>query len=240
MPSYAQAGEILPGLRLNSDCRETARCFAAGTMPCSLPSRRFNQSGRHQLYLRDLRDYQRLRGPSRQFAEFQRSMPRRSQSLGHLLCAQHGRKSLGVVPFRFLPRDDRRPVLQRICPVGAFGLSPQRLRRPQRDRPAVYEPYLAGSRYALEQLKASFSGVTLETTREHLLLSLIRGNAVYQGTHLKEVSGMMTLGRRMMTTGNAAKIRASWTSRSAGRGTLSTSFKTSLPCWARQCSGRFI
>ena len=78
--------------------------------------------------------------------------------------------------------------------------------RIEADLPA-YEPYLAGSRYALEQLKAGFSRVTLETTREHLLLSLIRGNAVYQGTHLKEVSGMMKVGRKMMTTGNAAKIR---------------------------------
>jgi sugar (pentulose or hexulose) kinase len=71
----------------------------------------------------------------------------------------------------------------------------------------VYVPFLGGSRYALEQLKASFSGVTLETTREHLLLSLMRGNAVYQGTHLQEVGGMMRLGRKVMTTGTAAKIK---------------------------------
>jgi hypothetical protein len=40
-----------------------------------------------------------------------------------------------------------------------------------------YVPFLQGCRYSLEQLKASFSGLTLETTREHILLGLIRGNA---------------------------------------------------------------
>jgi sugar (pentulose or hexulose) kinase len=78
--------------------------------------------------------------------------------------------------------------------------------REEADLP-VYVPFLGGSRYALEQMKASFSDVTLETTREHLLLSLIRGNAVYQGTHLKEVAGMMKLGHKVMTTGSGAKIR---------------------------------
>ena len=70
-----------------------------------------------------------------------------------------------------------------------------------------YVPFLGGCRYTLEQMKASFSGVTLETTRDDLLLSLIRGNALYQGTHLKEVGGMMALGRKVITTGGAAKIR---------------------------------
>jgi sugar (pentulose or hexulose) kinase len=59
----------------------------------------------------------------------------------------------------------------------------------------------------MEQLKASFSGMTLETNREALLLSLIRGNAVYHGEHLREVGGMVKLGRRVITTGGGAKIR---------------------------------
>jgi sugar (pentulose or hexulose) kinase len=71
----------------------------------------------------------------------------------------------------------------------------------------VYVPFLGGCRYSLEQMTASFCGVTLETTRDHMLLSLLRGNAAYQGTHLTEVAGMMKLGRKVMTTGGGAKIR---------------------------------
>jgi sugar (pentulose or hexulose) kinase len=69
-----------------------------------------------------------------------------------------------------------------------------------------YVPFLGGSRYSMEQLKASFNGVTLETTREDLLLSLIRGNALYHGNHLKEVSKLVKLGRKVITTGGGAKI----------------------------------
>ncbi len=70
-----------------------------------------------------------------------------------------------------------------------------------------YVPYLGGSRYSLEQKKASFGGVTLETTREDMLLGLIRGNAVYHGDHLREVGRMVKLGRKVITTGGGAKIR---------------------------------
>ncbi len=69
-----------------------------------------------------------------------------------------------------------------------------------------YVPYLGGSRYIMERVKASFSGVTLETTREDMLLSLIRGNALYHGRHLEEVGKMVKLGRKVMTTGGGARI----------------------------------
>jgi len=69
-----------------------------------------------------------------------------------------------------------------------------------------YVPYLGGSRYTLERVKASFSGVTLETTRDDMLLSLIRGNALYHGRHLEEVGKMVRLGRKVMTTGGGARI----------------------------------
>jgi sugar (pentulose or hexulose) kinase len=59
----------------------------------------------------------------------------------------------------------------------------------------------------MEQLKASFTGVTLETTRQDLLLSIIRGNALYHREHLKEVAGKVKLGRKVTTTGGGAKIR---------------------------------
>ena len=68
-------------------------------------------------------------------------------------------------------------------------------------------PFLQGSRYSLEQLKASLSGLTLETTREDILLGLIKGNSLYQGQHIKEVAGLVKLGRKVMTTGGGSKIR---------------------------------
>ena len=71
----------------------------------------------------------------------------------------------------------------------------------------VYAPYLGGCRYTLERLTAGFQGVTLETTREDMLLALIRGNALYHGEHLREVGSMVELGRRVVTTGGGAKIR---------------------------------
>ncbi len=81
-------------------------------------------------------------------------------------------------------------------------------RRDEREKELpVYIPYLGGSRYTLEQAKASFSGVSLETTREDMLLSLIRGNAAYHGEHLREVGRMVKLGRKVITTGGGAKIR---------------------------------
>jgi hypothetical protein len=40
-----------------------------------------------------------------------------------------------------------------------------------------------------------------------MLLGLIKGNAVYHGEHLKEVSGLVRLGRKVVTTGGGAKIR---------------------------------
>ena len=70
-----------------------------------------------------------------------------------------------------------------------------------------YVPYLQGSRYSLEQLTASFSGLSLEMTREKLLMGMIKGMAVYHGNHLKEVASLVPLGRKVMTTGGGAKIR---------------------------------
>jgi sugar (pentulose or hexulose) kinase len=70
-----------------------------------------------------------------------------------------------------------------------------------------YGPFLGGSRYTLERLKASFSGVCLETTREDLLLSLIRGNALYVGGHLKEVASLVNVGRKVAVSGGGATIR---------------------------------
>ena len=70
-----------------------------------------------------------------------------------------------------------------------------------------YAPFLGGSRYSTERLTAAFTGVSLETTREDLLLALIRGNAAYHGEHLREVAGLVKLGGRVTTTGGGANIR---------------------------------
>jgi hypothetical protein len=66
-------------------------------------------------------------------------------------------------------------------------------------------PFLQGSRYSLEQPKASLSGLTLETTPEHILLGLIKANSIYQGEHIKEVASLVKLGRKVMTTGVGLK-----------------------------------
>ena len=80
-------------------------------------------------------------------------------------------------------------------------------REQMESRLPVYVPFLSGCRYTLERLTAAFQGVTLETTREDMLLAVIRGNAMYHGEHLREVATMVKLGRRVVTTGGAARIR---------------------------------
>ena len=70
-----------------------------------------------------------------------------------------------------------------------------------------YVPYLSGSRYSLEPLAASFSGVSLQTSREDLLLSMIRGNLGYLGRHLEQVSGLVPVNHAVGISGGAARIR---------------------------------
>jgi sugar (pentulose or hexulose) kinase len=70
-----------------------------------------------------------------------------------------------------------------------------------------YEPYLQGSRYSLEQLTAGFDGITTETTRDDLLLAVLKGNASYQADHLVEVGRRIPLGDTVMISGGGANIR---------------------------------
>jgi sugar (pentulose or hexulose) kinase len=73
------------------------------------------------------------------------------------------------------------------------------------DPPSVqYAPYLMGSRYSLEPLKASFTGLTRETNRQELLVSLVRGLCEYQRAHLKEISLEVPLEDTIFVTGGAA------------------------------------
>jgi xylulokinase len=70
-----------------------------------------------------------------------------------------------------------------------------------------YAPFLAGSRYSVERVMGSFGALTLETTRDDLLLSLIRGNLEYLGGHLREVAGLVQLSRKVGISGGGAGIR---------------------------------
>jgi sugar (pentulose or hexulose) kinase len=69
-----------------------------------------------------------------------------------------------------------------------------------------YVPYLGGSRYSLEPLAAAFGSVTLQTTREDLLLAVVRGNLRYLGEHLEEVARLVPVNRRLGISGGAARI----------------------------------
>jgi xylulokinase len=72
-----------------------------------------------------------------------------------------------------------------------------------RDSGVTYVPYLMGSRYSLEPLRAEFTGMTQETTREELLVALIRGLCEYQREHLKEIALEIPLKDEIRVTGGA-------------------------------------
>ncbi len=80
-----------------------------------------------------------------------------------------------------------------------------------RESGVTYIPYLMGSRYSLEPLKAEFRGLTQETAREELLAALVRGLCEYQRENLREVSLEMSLADEILVSGgavNEALIRA--------------------------------
>jgi xylulokinase len=70
-----------------------------------------------------------------------------------------------------------------------------------------YIPYLQGSRYSLDPLRASFSDVTTETTREMMLMALLKGNLNYLSGHLREVGRFARLKDRVVTTGGGARVK---------------------------------
>lgn len=70
----------------------------------------------------------------------------------------------------------------------------------------MYDPHLGGSRYSVERLKGGFSAVTLQTSREDLLVSLVRGNMTYLGRHLAGLAGNLKLGTRISLSGGGARI----------------------------------
>jgi len=72
-----------------------------------------------------------------------------------------------------------------------------------KDSGVAYVPYLMGSRYSLEPLKAEFSGLTPETTREELLAAMVRCLCAYQRENLKEISIEMPLKKEILVSGGA-------------------------------------
>ncbi len=66
-----------------------------------------------------------------------------------------------------------------------------------------YTPYLMGSRYSLEPLKAEFTGMNQESDREELLAAMVRGLCEYQREHLKEISLEIPISREIFVTGGA-------------------------------------
>jgi len=67
----------------------------------------------------------------------------------------------------------------------------------------TYIPYLMGSRYSLEPLKAQLSGLTQQTTREEILAAIVRGLCEYQKAHLEEIGKKIPLKNVIHVTGGA-------------------------------------
>jgi len=80
-----------------------------------------------------------------------------------------------------------------------------------RESGVTYMPYLMGSRYSLEPLKAQLSGLTQQTTREEILAAIVRGLCEYQKAHLDDIEKNVSLQNVIHVTGgatNPALIRA--------------------------------
>lgn len=69
-----------------------------------------------------------------------------------------------------------------------------------------YEPFLQGSRYSREALKAGFSGLDVNTSREDFLMAVLKGNNLYLASHLSEVSKVVELSNTLKLTGGASGI----------------------------------
>ena len=73
----------------------------------------------------------------------------------------------------------------------------------ERESSVTYTPFLMGSRYCLQPLKAEFLGMTPSTTREELMAAMVRGLAEYQREHLTEIAQFQPLSSVVHLTGGA-------------------------------------
>ncbi len=71
----------------------------------------------------------------------------------------------------------------------------------ERDSGVSYTPYLMGSRYSLQPLKAEFLGLTQETSREEMLAALVRGLCEYQRQNLEEIGAELSLDHQIVVSG---------------------------------------
>ena len=81
----------------------------------------------------------------------------------------------------------------------------------ERDSEVSYVPYLMGSRYSLEPLKAQLLGLTQQTNREEILAAIVKGLCEYQKKHLDEIGKNVQLKDTIHVTGgavNSALIQA--------------------------------
>jgi sugar (pentulose or hexulose) kinase len=67
-----------------------------------------------------------------------------------------------------------------------------------------YVPFLMGSRYSQDALKAALTGLTRETSREEILNAMVRGLCEYQRGHLKDIALEVPLDKLIHVTGGAA------------------------------------
>ncbi len=84
-----------------------------------------------------------------------------------------------------------------------------------RESDVTYVPYLMGSRYSQEPLKAQLLGLTQQTEREEILAAIVRGLCEYQKTHLTEIAKEVCLQNVIHATGRALndtllKARKKW------------------------------
>jgi xylulokinase len=81
----------------------------------------------------------------------------------------------------------------------------------EKETGVTYVPYLMGSRYSQEPLKAEFLGMTRETSKSELLAAMVKGLCEYQRDHLKDISLQIPLANEIHVTGgavNPALVRA--------------------------------
>ena len=84
-----------------------------------------------------------------------------------------------------------------------------------RESDVTYVPYLMGSRYSQEPLKAQLLGLTQQTERQEILAAIVRGLCEYQKAHLTEIAKEVCLQNVIHATGGALndtllKARKKW------------------------------
>lgn len=70
----------------------------------------------------------------------------------------------------------------------------------------MYTPFLGGSRYSLETRTAAFDGLTIATSRDDMLVSLVRGNISYLGRHLAAMRDRLPIRQPVVVSGGGSRI----------------------------------